>query len=217
MEETLGYDTNGKDHLTPRKVEALAGEVIVDVACGEDHTCAVTATGSIYTWGRDVAIGHDGMASDDFELPRIVRGLSTKYLVCVSSNASIAASVTRDGEVHVWGDSPLRYYGARLGHVCGARLGHVNVFRQDTPKRVEALIGVKAKQVACGLYHTAVCTEDGEVFTFGGGEHGELGHGDKEYKTSPVLVKALQGKYITQVQCGEHHTMALISSGYVFT
>ena len=36
-------------------------------------------------------------------------------------------------------------------------------------------------------------------------------------KTSPAQVQALECKYITQVQCGCQHTMALTSSGYVFT
>jgi alpha-tubulin suppressor-like RCC1 family protein len=55
------------------------------------------------------------------------------------------------------------------------------------------------------------------MYTFGQGENGQLGHGDKENKSSPVLVQALVGKYMTQVQCGHFHTMALTSSGYVFT
>jgi alpha-tubulin suppressor-like RCC1 family protein len=103
------------------------------------------------------------------------------------------------------------------GYGANGRLGHGDQIDQYTPKRIEALIGVKAKQVACGYRHTAVCTEDGEVFTFGSGYYGKLGHGDKEDKTSPALVKALQGKHITHVQCGLSHTMALTSSGYVFT
>ena len=41
-------------------------------------------------------------------------------------------------------------------------------------------------------------------------------HGDKENKTSPVLVH-LQDKNITQVQYGSTHTMVLMSSGYLFT
>jgi hypothetical protein len=76
---------------------------------------------------------------------------------------------------------------------------------------------VKAKQVSCGYKHSAVCTEDGHVYTFGDGDRGQLGHGDFEHKAFPVLVQTLKGKLITQVQCGEYHTMALTSSGYVFT
>jgi hypothetical protein len=122
------------------------------------------------------------------------------------SNCYFTACVTGDGEVYTWG-----------GNNDSGNLGHGDQFDQYTPKRVDALIGVKATQVACGLNHTAVCTEDGEVFTFGSGRDGKLGHGDTKEKTSPALVKALQGRHITQVQCGVYHTMALTSSGYVFT
>jgi hypothetical protein len=47
---------------------------------------------------------------------------------------------------------------------------------------------------------------------------GQLGHGDKENQFSPVLVQALVvGKHITQLHCCPNNTMALTSSGYVFT
>ena len=51
----------------------------------------------------------------------------------------------------------------------------------------------------------------------GMGRYGQLGHGNKTNRRSPTLVKALKGKYITQVQCEYNHTMTLTSSGYVFT
>ena len=70
--------------------------------------------------------------------------------------------------------------------------------------------------VSCGEFHTAICT-DGHMYTFGKGKHGQLGDGDKEDKSSTALVQALVGKDITQVQCGARSTMALTSSGYVFT
>jgi alpha-tubulin suppressor-like RCC1 family protein len=125
----------------------------------------------------------------------------------VSANEYHTASVTKAGEVYTWG------YGNLYG-----RLGHGDdPVNQETPKRVEALVGVNAKLVSCGADHTAVCTEDGHVYTFGNGEYGKLGHGDKEHKASPALVQALKDKDIIQVQCGLNHTMALTSSGYVFT
>jgi hypothetical protein len=55
------------------------------------------------------------------------------------------------------------------------------------------------------------------MHTFGKGESGQLGHGDRENKSYPAPVLTFEGKYITQVQCGSRHTMALTSSGYVFT
>ena len=44
------------------------------------------------------------------------------------------------------------------------------------------------------------------------GKYGQLGHGDRENKYSPVPVLTLEGKQITQVQCGRRHTMALTST-----
>ena len=75
------------------------------------------------------------------------------------------ACVTKAGEVSIWG---LGAYGY---------LGHGDPRRQrTTPKLIEALAGVKAKQVACGQDHTAVCTEDGRMYTFGNGDNGQLRH-----------------------------------------
>ena len=205
----------GHHKYTPKKVEALAGEVIVDVACGWRHALdehalvAVTSTGSIYTWGDDGCDNDD----NDHLLPTLLLDLSSKGVLSVSAGRKMTACVTEAGEVFTWGDRQLFGHGCRLG-------GHRDDERDPkTPKLVEALIGVKTKQVSCGWFHTAVCTEDGRVYTFGRGVVGGLGHhGDEINRTSPSLVaKALEGKHITQVQCGFSHIIALTSSGYVFT
>ena len=73
--------------------------------------------------------------------------------------------VTTIGEVFAWGNGKW------------GQLGHRDERNQQTPKRVEALIGVKAKQVSCGYKHTTVCKEDGRVYTFGRESFGLLGHG----------------------------------------
>jgi hypothetical protein len=195
----LGHG-NEENQLTPKKVEALADEVIiVDVACGTYHTCAVTSTGSVHTWGYGIT------EHDVVPLPGLLEDLSSKGVVSVSANSTHTACVTKDGELFIWGEGN------------DGKLGHGDESDQDTPKRVEGLVGVKVTMVSCGYAHTAVCTEDGRMYTFGWGECGQLGHGDKEDRSSPVLVQALEGKHITQVQCCWHHTMALTSSGYVFT
>jgi alpha-tubulin suppressor-like RCC1 family protein len=198
----LGHGYRDEHQLTPKKIEALADEVIVDVACGRNHTCAVTSTGSIFTCGHGIVTGHGDYS--DIPRPWLLQDLSSKGVINVSANEHHTACVTKAGEVFTWG-----CYG-RFG-----RLGHGD---DNDPKRVEALVGVKAKLVSCGRYHTAVCTRDGHVYTFGHGQCGQLGHGDTENKASPALVQALEDKEIIQVQCGyTPTTMALTSSGFVFT
>uniref|UniRef100_A0A1B6LQS4 Uncharacterized protein n=1 Tax=Graphocephala atropunctata TaxID=36148 RepID=A0A1B6LQS4_9HEMI len=44
-----------EDEEEPRLVEALAGLVVVAVACGGWHSCALTADGDLYSWGWNMA------------------------------------------------------------------------------------------------------------------------------------------------------------------
>jgi len=55
------------------------------------------------------------------------------------------------------------------------------------------------------------------VYTFGGGEHGQLGHGDKVNKIKPTLVQSLDGIFLQQITCGWSHSVALTSKGEVYT
>jgi len=59
------------------------------------------------------------------------------------------------------------------------------------PRLVEALSGKKVVGAAAGMYHTAVWTNEGEIFAFGDGLYGQLGHGGKEIELVPRLVDAL--------------------------
>jgi len=42
--------------------------------------------------------------------------------------------------------------------------------------------------VACGHYHTACITSDGEVYTWGNGKNGALGHGNWDQVEAPKKV-----------------------------
>ena len=181
--------------------------MIVDVAVGWSHTCAVTSTGSILTWGYGIATGH-GEGTTVLN-PSLLQDLSSKGVISVSASYYHTVCITKAGEVFSWGGGD---YG-KLGH-------DGDETNQEIPKRVEALVDVKATMASCGRHHhTAVCTENCHVYTCGYGGFGQLGHGDKDNLSSPVLIQDLEGKKnITQVQCARcYNTMALTSSGYVLT
>lgn len=81
-----------------------------------------------------------------------------------------------------------------------------------SPKRVP-LKGVR--YIAAGGFHTVAVTDD-SVYSWGHGGAGALGHGNYEDKVIPTRVKALMGKEIEKVSCGQHHTLLLRRDGAVY-
>ena len=73
------------------------------------------------------------------------------------------------------------------------QLGLGDTSDQHEPTFLDALRGVAVRQLACGSGHTCVLTHDGEVYTWGRGDDGRLGHGDNGWKYVPRLVNALSG------------------------
>jgi alpha-tubulin suppressor-like RCC1 family protein len=64
---------------------------------------------------------------------------------------------------------------------------------------------------------TAEWTEEGELFTFGHGGLGQLGHGGTQTEPVPRLVEALAGKKVSGAAIGEYHTAVWTDVGELFT
>lgn len=58
----------------------------------------------------------------------------------------------------------------------------------DRPRVIESLRGVEVVDIAAGGAHSACITASGELFTWGKGRYGRLGHGDSEDHLKPKLV-----------------------------
>ncbi|KAK3245147.1 hypothetical protein CYMTET_45269 [Cymbomonas tetramitiformis] len=93
------------------------GHEVVQVACGEDHSLAVTRGGEVWAWGS-ATCGRLGIADvsglpregeDDSEVyqpvPTVVAGLQGHEVVQVAVGACHSLAVTRGGEVWAWGSA----------------------------------------------------------------------------------------------------------------
>ena len=87
------------------------------------------------------------------------------------------------------------------------------------PKRIEAYDKLNVGKFRVGLRHSAIISQDGELFTFGSGNWGVLGHGSEEdiRFDQPKLVQGLKKKEVVDVAMGEYHTLALTADGKVYT
>jgi alpha-tubulin suppressor-like RCC1 family protein len=95
------------------------------------------------------------------------------------------------------------------------KLGHGGEGNEVVPRLIEALSGVAVKQVAAGWGHSMLLTRDGDVFTWGWGYCGQLGHGNTDRQLVPKRVEGLTK--VTDIAAGGCHSLAVGEEGVVYT
>ncbi|XP_020252996.1 uncharacterized protein LOC109830210 [Asparagus officinalis] len=213
----LGHGVDA-DVSNPKLIDTLSGTNIEFVSCGEFHTCAVSLSGDLYTWGDGIhnsgLLGH-GTHSSHW-IPKKVSGqLEGLHVSSVSCGPWHTTIVTSAGQIFTFGDGT---FGA---------LGHGDRTSTNMPREIEALKGMRTIRAACGVWHTAAVVEikdsssdsvsSGILFTWGDGDKGRLGHGDKAPRLLPACVVSLSEHNFCQVECGNDVTIVLTTSGQVYT
>ncbi|XP_020579135.1 ultraviolet-B receptor UVR8 isoform X2 [Phalaenopsis equestris] len=201
----------------PRKVELLQTEFVKYVSCGAHCTAAIAeprendgkmSTGRLWVWGQNQGSNY----------PRLFWGAFTPNTVIhqVSCGATHAVALSDEGLLQAWGYNEYGQLGR--GFTCEGlqRCRVLNAYGRFLDEAPEL---VKLTQVSCGEYHTAAISENGELYTWGLGSMGQLGHcslqyGDKEL--IPRRVVALDGTTIKDVACGGVHTCARTVDGALY-
>ena len=84
------------------------------------------------------------------------------------------------------------------------------------PKRIEPLCQKDITGLAYGMGpHVLAVTHSGELYSWGHGGYGQLGHNEPE-KNKPMLIQ-MSGKIVTSIACGSYHSVALTSDGDIYT
>uniref|UniRef100_A0A8C9RA53 E3 ubiquitin-protein ligase HERC2 n=1 Tax=Scleropages formosus TaxID=113540 RepID=A0A8C9RA53_SCLFO len=197
----LGHG-DSEDQLKPKLVDALQGHRVIDVACGsgDAQTLCLTDDDMVWSWG-DGDYGKLGRGgSDGCKVPMKIDSLTGLGVVKVECGSQFSVALTKSGSVYTWGKGDYH------------RLGHGSDDHVRRPRQVQGLQGKKVTAIATGSLHCVCCTEDGEVYTWGDNDEGQLGDGTTNAIQRPRLVAALQGKKINRVACGSAHTLAWSTS-----
>ncbi|KAK3166582.1 hypothetical protein QOZ80_1AG0047670 [Eleusine coracana subsp. coracana] len=211
--------TGKTDFLLPKPLESKLVLDVYHVDCGVKHAALVTKNGEVFTWGEESGgrLGHG--SREDSAHPRLVECLAICNVDIVACGEFHTCAVTTAGELYTWGDGT---------HNIGL-LGNGTDVSHWIPKRISgALEGLQVAYVSCGTWHTALITSRGQLFTYGDGTFGVLGHGNRESVSCPREVESLSGLKTIAVACGVWHTAAVvevivtqssssISSGKLFT
>ena len=219
---SLGHGEGVDRVARPRRIEALAGIRIVQIAAGEQSSAAVSAEGDVYTWGwggsywkGNGGLGHGDSVSQP--RPALVEALSDGgvRVAAVAVGRRFMLARTTDGAVYSWG--------------CGeyGRCGNGRK-EQLVPEPIELLAGKAVVQIAAGRSHALAVTAAGDVWVWGKNDAGQLGLGGsvlmdlntmEEY---PLLLEANAetapgfAGAVAAVAAGANHSLALTRDGRVF-
>ncbi|KAK9757431.1 hypothetical protein RND81_01G162400 [Saponaria officinalis] len=201
VEKNVNSAGTRTNFLLPKPLEANVVLDVHHISCGVRHASLVTRQGEVFTWGEELGgrLGH-GVREDVLQ-PRLVESLAAYCVDFVACGEYHSCAVTLSGELYTWGDGT--HYAGLLGH--GAEVSHW------IPKRITGpLEGLQVASVSCGPWHTALITSTGQLFTFGDGTFGVLGHGDRENVSYPREVESLSGLRTISIACGVWHTAAVV-------
>lgn len=234
MQGTGVYGTCGKGGaMKCSKLELLkplSEKKVIQIACGEYHTLAVTRSMGIYSWGRRFE-GQLGIALEDkieaVSKPTFIPFFAKTKVRFVAAGHYSSFCVAEDGELYGWGE-------ARLGQLgCGKQSlvfqpQKINLKTNENSIKVhrEGKFVVKnpfgecsnyrVKKVTAGFSHTAALTEDYFLFTWGLNAFGQTGT-SSQHRISwwPVLVeKDANDSWLPKVKdvaCGHSFTFIIDS------
>lgn len=183
----------------PASCHSLSSLRPVQIIGGEQTLFVVTIDGKVYATGYGVGgrLGIGGLES--VSTPTLLESISHVFIkkVAVNSGGKHCLALSADGDVYSWGEGD------------DGKLGHGNKSNCDRPRIIEALRGKEVVDVACGGAHSAAITARGELYTWGKGRYGRLGHGDGEDQLRPKLVESLKGYKVVDVACGSGDAQTL--------
>jgi regulator of chromosome condensation len=91
------------------------------------------------------------------------------------------------------------------------QLGNPNYLgeNQELPLEIDLPFNDNVQQIAAGEHHTLLLTSNGQIYSFGRGDSGQLGHGNNDNLFNPTEIQSLSNLSITFISCGSAFSLAL--------
>jgi alpha-tubulin suppressor-like RCC1 family protein len=196
---TRGQLGNGAhdDQLIPVQ-EATQDQEWAHVSAGGFHTCAIKTDGRLYCWGRGDE-GQLGTGSDQGSATPVQEATGASDWIEVSAGNRHTCAINAEHELFCWGRGDE------------GQLGTGGTERELEPRRVASPIS-NWTQVSASVERnadfTCAVTQEGALYCWGDGRHGQLGHGSSQPSSEPVE-EATERRDWRQVAAGAFHACAL--------
>jgi len=208
---TIEATSEGQTGSAAVSVAPIPAQTFVAVAAGGAHTCALTAEGAAYCWGRGES-GQLGapapssctLDSGVFPCARIPVAVSGGLTFGqITGGGSHTCALTADGTAYCWGSNTQ------------GQLGDNSTTQRQAPVLVAT--GLRFDALDAGANHTCGLTSDGTVYCWGRNNQGQLGDGTTTHRSAPVAVSgglAFQVMTVGGFDIG--HTCGIVAGGAAY-
>ncbi|WED43764.1 RCC1 domain-containing protein [Legionella cardiaca] len=218
-------------------------EKVIDIIASETTGYLLTAKGKVYSWQLDTQMELD-LSTNHYICPQEITELQNLQIVAIACTAVRQLFLTVDGKIYIHKNSEgkLQLFHLEIKEKIKAIVGgkwHFlalteagNVYSWGFNK--EGQLGInsegyieqptlinelkeKVSFIVAGFYHSVCLTKDGEVYTFGDNQKGQLGLSNSNCPHTPQLVSALKNKVISKVAANGNYTLCLTSEGQLYS
>lgn len=192
----------GGQPTVPTQISALSN--IVDISAGQHHSLALDGDGDIYGWGSNLygQMGNPVMTMGNYSTPVEAAPGISGTVVALGSGDSHCFAITKGGALWAWGSNYWGQLGDDLGSVDDPPAN-----KSDSPVLVPGLSAVSVQEAVGGRGHTIVLDSDGNIWTWGLNDQGQLGDNSRTRRTVPLVVSGVSG--VTDIAAGYLHSLAV--------
>jgi alpha-tubulin suppressor-like RCC1 family protein len=180
-----------RDEPVPRKIVTFTINAVTVPIDDGDETLALPVPESLQQASKDIHIDQ------------------------IACGAHHTLALDSEGRIWSWGSAEYGQQGGSKNYEdLGTREGQSKEqhFYYSIPRMLTGgLNGKRPLKIACGNLHNIAVTEDGCMWTWGWGQTGALGHGNRRFQLFPTVINALRGDPIRCIAGGARTTFAVTS------
>lgn len=197
---------------TPGKVEGLpTDDKIVRITASDNLSVALLESGDVWAWGT--FRNNEGILgfSKDVKIQKApVRIEELENIVSITAGKDHILALDNKGIVYAWGNGQQ--------YQLGRKILERSLLSSLEPRS----FGLKnIKFIGSGDFHCFAITTAGKVLAWGLNQYGQCGVDmnidDGAIVTKPTEIKVLADKDIVYITGGEHHSIAVSSTGEVYS
>ncbi|XP_033749791.1 uncharacterized protein LOC117334342 isoform X2 [Pecten maximus] len=199
----VGCNANGQigtgdreEALVPKMLD-MSGP-ITQVACGSNHSLAISDIGELYVWGYGKACGSK---SSDVLSPLLMSAGRSRVTTVVGGMCHSMA-LTASGNIYTWGSG----VDGQLGQ------GDEVLFLSEPQRLKHSQLRGKISQISCGESFSAAVTENGRLYMWGKNSHTicpEEASGQRVWEPHCVNSRSHSVQFVT---CGSWHAVSITGS-----